>query len=437
MRKWLAGILGGWFLAPAIGAQAGDLHWHPAAPHPQVLLGRPVADTTSATILGKPVPLTEAPDGTVKPQVAHYTPAATESGPGRFIVRAQNPDGPAPPPPQPPDTGLPPGPPPPSGDERYNCGVATENPGPGHPILDNGRKLLAGIPWPWQAAPGPAPAGGRALFQSDHCFDSFISPVTNPFLFEDPRALTEIRPIFIWQSAPDKNAFFRGGDAEFFGVQARVALTERWSIVLNKLGFLAIQPSGSPSETGFAEINIGPKYTFLRNDASKTLGAVGVTFQIPAGDSKVFQDTGSLSIVPYVSLAQKFCCSSYGSFNAMGTVGYAFSTDDRRSEYFFTSLHLDYDVGNLNRIFPLIELNWFHYTSGGPGPTLPGSNFEGRDLFNFGNPGVNGEDNFSIAVGARYKFTEAIQTGIAAEFPLNGRKDLLDFRLTFDLIFRY
>jgi hypothetical protein len=30
-----------------------------------------------------------------------------------------------------------------------------------------------------------------------------------------------------------------------------------------------------------------------------------------------------------------------------------------------------------------------------------------------------------------------VQTGIAAEFQLNGARDLLDFRLTFDLIFRY
>src|SRR5205085_9724483 len=39
-------------------------------------------------------------------------------------------------------------------------------------------------------------------FESDHCLDTFSSPVTNPFLFEDPRSLTELRPIFIWQKIP-------------------------------------------------------------------------------------------------------------------------------------------------------------------------------------------------------------------------------------------
>src|SRR5207248_5732234 len=65
-------------------------------------------------------------------------------------------------------------------------------------------------------------AGGR--FQSDHAFDNFtcrgdlISPVSNPFFFEDPRALTEVRPIFIYQTAPS-NSPLRGGSSEFFGTQ--------------------------------------------------------------------------------------------------------------------------------------------------------------------------------------------------------------------------
>src|SRR5262249_50261327 len=191
---------------------------------------------------------------------------------------------------------------------------------------------------------------GRSLFQSDHAFDSFISPVSNPFLFEDPRSLTEVRPIFMYQSAPSKNWVFRGGNAEFFGLQARVALTEQFSIVMNKLGFVGLQPNGNDltgdfhNRTGFAEIDIGPKFTFLRNDHTGILGAFGLTFQIPAGDHSVFQDTGSLSLVPYFSFGQSFWHTCYGNFNALGTAGYSFATDDKRSEYLFLSLHLDYDV---------------------------------------------------------------------------------------------
>src|SRR5262249_44360205 len=146
--------------------------------------------------------------------------------------------------------------------------------------------------------------GCRKPFQSDHCFDGFISPVTNPFFFEDPRSLTELRPIFLWQSIPNKNYAFQGGNAEFFGVQARVALTDRLSFVMNKLGGIWIQPGDGAlpdyagDRSGFAEIELGPKYTFIRNEHSGTLGAVGVIFDIPTGAGSAFQDTGSLSIVP-------------------------------------------------------------------------------------------------------------------------------------------
>ena len=37
---------------------------------------------------------------------------------------------------------------------------------------------------------------GRNMFQSDPEFTYFASPVTNPFFFEDPRSLTEVRPIW-------------------------------------------------------------------------------------------------------------------------------------------------------------------------------------------------------------------------------------------------
>ena len=52
------------------------------------------------------------------------------------------------------------------------------------------------------AGGGYSSSGGNySWLQSDHCFDDLglISPVSNPFLFEDPRALTELRPIFMYQ----------------------------------------------------------------------------------------------------------------------------------------------------------------------------------------------------------------------------------------------
>jgi hypothetical protein len=278
----------------------------------------------------------------------------------------------------------------------------------------------------------------RACLQSDHCFDTFISPVTSPFLFEDPRALTEVKPIFIWQKTPHNNTPYNGGSIDFFGVQARVAITERLSVTLNKLGGISQEvkdPTGDyATHTGFSQVELGAKYTFLRQECWGTVAAFGLTLEAPVGSKQVFQDTGTLSVRPYLSLAQGFGKSSYGSFNFMTTTGGSFALDNSRSNFLFTGLHLDYDVANLHKIYPLIELNWAYYTSNGH---VRNQSFEGRDLFNFGAMSVSGHNNFSLAIGGRYKFREWLQTGLAAEWAVAGKKDTQDFRLTWDVIFRY
>jgi hypothetical protein len=379
--------------------------------------------------LGRPIPLGGAPIAKTPEPVTPVSAQIESPGVPGTVVRAQAPEAP------PSGSAWPP-PPPGSapviiGDPGSGSGLP---PPPGESWWDKTKHVLG-------VDSGPiAPCGGRSPFQSDHAFDTFISPVTNPFHFVDPRALTEVRPIFLWQTSPSKNWVFRGGNAEFFGLQASVAFTERWSFIINKLGWVALQPNDNDpagefsDRVGFAEIDLGPQYTFYRDEGTGTLGALGLTFQIPAGSSKVFQDTGSLSLVPYITMGQSFCHSQYGSFNALGHFGYAFATDSKRSQYLNGSLHLDYDVLNLHRIYPLIELNWFYYAQSGNVRPL---GFEGEDLVNFGSTHVSGHNFADLAIGARFKCSEAVQFGLAAEWPITGTKDINDFRLTLDMIFRY
>ncbi len=337
----------------------------------------------------------------------------------------------------PPPTSGPMPPPPPPGDIGVNQGVVIDKPLQ-HSFWDKCKQYFTPVG-------DRASASGRCLFQSDHCFDYFASPVTNPFLFEDPRSLTEIKPLFLYQGAPRSNPIFRGGNAEFYGLQARLAFTERWSMTINELGFVtlnpfdpAADPSGRFSQsTGFAQIEIGPKYTFLRSEAWKTVMAGGLIFQIPAGSPKVFQDTGTLGLVPYLSAAKNFCLpAGWGSLNLMGNTGYSFSVDNQRSEYYYLNAHLDYNIANTNRFFPFLELNWFHYTKGGLAND-PGFGFEGLDLVNFGSHTVGARDFLGISPGLRFKLNEHIQAGAAVTWPLLNQKEINDYRLTFDIIFRY
>jgi hypothetical protein len=216
-----------------------------------------------------------------------------------------------------------------------------------------------------------------------------------------------------------------------------VALTDRLSIVLQEFGLIHIGADRDgvfADKTGFSEVQIGPKFTFYRCEQTGTVAAAGLTFDIPAGPHRVFQDTGDLTLRPYVSFAQNFGHTSYGSFNFMSTFGYNFGTDNRRSDNFFSSYHLDFNVANANKIYPFLELTWRHYTENGRAEPF---NFEGGDLFNFGSEHVAGKDFLSLAPGVRYKFTEWAQIGTAFDFPVIRNHDIENFRWTIDLIFRY
>jgi hypothetical protein len=272
-------------------------------------------------------------------------------------------------------------------------------------------------------------------FRSDHCFDGFISPVTNPFLFEDPRSLTEARVIYLYQKIPGGQPDFSGGHLNFFGVQGRLAFTERLSFVINKFGGTWFS-SGGPLDAGsaFSEVWLGPKYTFIRNEATGSLLAGGLQFQLPVGSSRAYQDTGSLSLVPYVSYGQNlFRESPWGSFNALLGAAYAFSTSHARSDYFSLSGHLDWDVKNWHRFYPLAEMNYYLYTTNGNSTPV---GIEGRDLVNFGGQ-AKGHGLLTLAFGARFKFVENAQMGAAVEFPIAGPRDLFQYRFTLDFILRY
>lgn len=274
-------------------------------------------------------------------------------------------------------------------------------------------------------------------FRSDHAFDGFISPVTNPFLFEDPRSLTELRPIFMIQKMPGTQPDFQGGNITYFGVQARLAITDRFSFVFNKLGGIWINPGGDsiiPSQSGFAELWFGPKFTIVRSEETGSLLAGGLQFQLPIGSQNAFQSNGNLSLVPYASYAQSlFRDFSAGTVNTMLSTGYSFATTSARSDYWYLSGHLDLDVMNCHAFYPLFEMNYYLMTKSGNTTNIGA---EGRDLINFGGQAA-GKGLLTGAFGARYKISENAQVGGAFEIPFAGPRDLFQYRFTLDFIIRY
>jgi hypothetical protein len=411
-----------------------ELTWRSAAPRatPATVPGAEVRQAFEIT-LGQPEPL--HPVSATGAEAAGYAPLAAE--PVSLFVRAQSAEAvpPPPPPPPPPVVGGPIAAPRP-GEEAFNCGVAnTPNAGGGF-----WSKFCDKCKGAWSDVTGSVKNGGSgARFQSDHKFDVFASPVSNPFYFEDPRALTEIRPLFMWQHTPSSNPIFNGGNNFFLGARGSVAFTDCLSLTVDELGLVFMHPNSGVGDiqphNGFAEIHLGPKVTFLRNDTTGTVAAAGLIFELPVGTGSAFQDTRNLGLTPYFSIAQNFWHTNFGSLNFMNTDGYSFGIGSPRGDFFYASFHLDYDVGNLKKIYPLIELNWVYYAANGEREPI---NFEGRDLFHFGSETVHGLNELTMALGARYKFSEALQLGLVGEFNLLGGSRHLDaFRLTLDVIFRY
>jgi hypothetical protein len=261
--------------------------------------------------------------------------------------------------------------------------------------------------------------------KSEHCYDDFISPMTNPVYFEDPRQLTEARFIFIDHKLP----FILGAPAgriQLYALQARVRLTERLSLIAVKDGYINSQ---SPLlQDGWADITAGFKYSLFRDPASGRMLSVGFRFETTAGRAESLQANGDGVFDIFMSGGRRLGQRSH----FLTSSGFILPVDtNAENQMFYWSNHLDRRVANKAYIFS--ELNWYNYMK--DGTAFPA--VEGGDLFNFGAAGVKGNNIVTNAYGLKYKPNGNIESGVAFEFPLTQTRGILDNRLTADLILRY
>ncbi len=267
--------------------------------------------------------------------------------------------------------------------------------------------------------------------QSDRAFYYFISPQSNPLLFEDPRTVSEVRAHFVNQWIPNNNPVFLGGTAQYVALQARVALTERLSFIATKDGYIWLNPTnpavGNPE--GFADVAGGLKYNLIRNPATQTIVSAGFTYDFIDGARRVFQGNGNGEFNVFLTGGREF----FEVFHWMGNSGLRLPLDTNARSSMYWSSHA-FDVMLTRRLYLTTQFNWFHwFESGGALPV----DFEGSDLFNLGSNNVAGNDLVTQSVGTRFKFGRYHETGIAYELPLTQRKDLMEGRFYFDVILRY
>jgi hypothetical protein len=291
------------------------------------------------------------------------------------------------------------------------------------------------------AAPAPAaPNDGFAQARR---------PISNPTLFDLALPTTNLHPIFVYHSLPDQVSSIGpdipvGGDVEVYALQFEFALNDRLSIVATKDGYVDMNPEGNvlSEQNGFANLGAGLKYAFILDPVAQTALSGTMSFELPTGNSDVFQGEGDGAVNLMVSGLKLV-----DNWQFAGGLGFQIPFSDEQSTEGWLSAHVSYEL--CKYFIPLVEVNWFHVLDSGNGagnyPAQAGGQvpavltFEGGDFFNLGASNSDENRDFvSAAIGFRSRLSDSVDVGAAYEIPLTNDEDsLMESRVTVDLVWQF
>ena len=164
-----------------------------------------------------------------------------------------------------------------------------------------------------------------------------ISPVADMMEFEDPVVRTEIRPVFMYQNIAN-NYVTGGGYAMLAGAQVRLALTNRFALMVTKGGYMETHPAVGQHSGGWADLTFGFKYVLIDDMESNFILTAGMTATTPSGDRKILHGRGSGFLNPFLSFEK-----GWGDFHLMGTLVYNQALHrDSNSSHLHYGLNADY-----------------------------------------------------------------------------------------------
>jgi hypothetical protein len=301
--------------------------------------------------------------------------------------------------------------------------------------------------------PAAAEEKCEGLFPDFSCerearYDGFVAPLSMPYVFEDPFTTTGLSAFYIYHEFPDKSVT-AGGSATVYALQARVAITDRLSLIATQDGWMEFRPDLSLLDDkagGWMNWMAGFKYALIDMPEERFILSPSLRFQIPQGSKDVLAGNGHGIFLPGISAGW-----GPGPVRILGSVVAEIPVDgDMNSSPLFWNLHLA--VPLVAGFTPLVEINGIHYLDDGDG-TMPveldgGGSIpiedafsalslapeEGNDVLNFGSQGVKGNDIVSFTVGARMQLMKEMSLGVGWEHPITRRKDLLQNRLYINLL---
>ncbi len=260
----------------------------------------------------------------------------------------------------------------------------------------------------------------------------YVAPITASVVNETPQITTEIRPIYMYNWIPG-DFVTGGGYISMVAVQLRAAVTERLGFIATKDGYADIHFDGVlPDESGWANIAAGLKYALINDTNEHRYLTLGGRYEAPTGDLETagidLQGSGDGLVDLFVSGSRMLGDRT----GVQGSAGLNLALDaDHDSSFFHGSLHLDHEV--VKGLYGVIETNVITTVDEGSrtDSSAVGS-FEGFDLVNFGS--TRSSTVATLGVGARLTLFDRLHLGAAYEFPITARDDIIDQRVTVDVI---
>lgn len=267
-------------------------------------------------------------------------------------------------------------------------------------------------------------------------FDDFARPVTN-IQFHHPFMRSEARVLYVQHWFPETSVL-DGGWLRSYALQLNVQLTDEWLLTAYKDGYTEFEPDGLPDGEGFNDIAVGLKYKAWEDLETSSILSVGAAVELtwPGDEDEVIEGGGDGFADVFASYATKF-----DDVNFIATAGVLLPRDnDEDVTTAHYHVHIDFPTSG-GTFAPLLELNGYSYLddaerNAGFGPAVP-LGTEAGDYTTLGAGEVDGNTTFTFGAGFRWKIADDITFGAAWEVPLGGREDLLDKRLTMDLVFRF
>jgi hypothetical protein len=347
--------------------------------------------------------------------------------------------------------------------------------------------------WPGETAsatpmtmPDDGSVGSRLA--GNHAFPTFIGFISNPLQNIDPRAVTELYPVFgsAWTSEAGPVS---SSDAQLYGAGLTIALSDRLAVGLNQGGYADVHlstrdagllavvaqlgrqkvlnllsqnpaallallrqhglgtkdflelkrlasfdPSGQFTDveaggdrSGWLNLGGFAQYTLIEDAASQFLLTAGLRVEAPCGSHDIFQGHGPAHLAPYLTAGQ-----GIGEFHVLATTGYYFPAGpgSDTSQLFYADLHVDRRC--FGWLYPLVEFNFDYHTTN-VSLDLPAR----RGFFNLDNFEASG-NILTMAVGANaVLIPEKLEVGAVYLTSLAVQRDFAVNGLMVKVVYRY